>query len=165
MVRGRPAMTGNIQRTAVMMVEGEEDDISAPGQTYAAHALCTGVPKEFRRHLLVSRSGHFPLFHGTRSVTAHQEAGHEAHGPRVLMRRLIAVSVPSVLVPALGFPPVPAQARVYTDMPCHSEEMPMGGEGSGAPPARCLAPCWAATLWTLPPDGGWIARGGACRRR
>jgi poly(3-hydroxybutyrate) depolymerase len=65
-VRGRPAVPGAIQRTPVMIVEGEEDDISAPGQTHAAHALCTGVPKEFRRHLLVSRSGHFSLFHGAR---------------------------------------------------------------------------------------------------
>ena len=48
-----------------MTIEGENDDIAAPGQTYAAHALCTGIPEKFHRHLLVPKCGHFSLFYGS----------------------------------------------------------------------------------------------------
>lgn len=53
-----------IDDTALMTVEGEYDDIAAPGQTHAAHKLCPSVPNNARRHLIVRRSGHFSLFHG-----------------------------------------------------------------------------------------------------
>jgi poly(3-hydroxybutyrate) depolymerase len=53
-----------IRRTALMTIEGQDDDIAAPGQTHAAHAACVSVPEEWRSHLLVPRSGHFSLFHG-----------------------------------------------------------------------------------------------------
>ncbi len=63
---GKAVAPAAIRRTALMTVEGEEDDIAAPGQTLAAHDLCTGVPSEARRHLRVPRCGHFGLFHGAR---------------------------------------------------------------------------------------------------
>ncbi|WP_457093400.1 polyhydroxyalkanoate depolymerase [Microvirga sp. P5_D2] len=50
-----------IRRTALMTIEGQDDDIAAPGQT---HAACVSVPEEWRSHLLVPGSGHFSLFHG-----------------------------------------------------------------------------------------------------
>jgi poly(3-hydroxybutyrate) depolymerase len=53
-----------ISATALMTVEGAEDDIAAPGQTRAAHALCRSIPSTRRRHLLVDACGHFSLFHG-----------------------------------------------------------------------------------------------------
>jgi poly(3-hydroxybutyrate) depolymerase len=53
-----------IQSTALMTVEGEHDDIAAPGQTRRAHDLCPSVPNDARRQLLVTGSGHFSLFHG-----------------------------------------------------------------------------------------------------
>jgi poly(3-hydroxybutyrate) depolymerase len=53
-----------ISATALMTVEGAEDDIAAPGQTSAAHALCRSIPSTRRRHLLVDDCGHFSLFHG-----------------------------------------------------------------------------------------------------
>lgn len=53
-----------IEATALMTVEGAEDDIAAPGQTLAAQALCRSVPSRRRRHLLVEGCGHFSLFHG-----------------------------------------------------------------------------------------------------
>lgn len=53
-----------IRRTALMTIEGQDDDIAAPGQTYAAHAACVSVPAQWRSHLLVPGSGHFSLFHG-----------------------------------------------------------------------------------------------------
>jgi poly(3-hydroxybutyrate) depolymerase len=53
-----------IQRTALMTLEGEEDDIAGPGQTQAAHALCPAIPAKNHEHVAVPRSGHFSLFHG-----------------------------------------------------------------------------------------------------
>ncbi len=47
-----------------MTVEGAEDDIAAPGQTRAAHALCTSIPSRRREQVLVDACGHFSLFHG-----------------------------------------------------------------------------------------------------
>jgi poly(3-hydroxybutyrate) depolymerase len=66
MALGRPVNPGEIPRTGLMTVEGENDDIAAPGQTSAAHALCSGIPKNFHRHLLVPKTGHFSLFYGSR---------------------------------------------------------------------------------------------------
>ena len=60
----RPVDFAAIRSTALMTVEGEDDDIAAPGQTRRAHELCPSVPTDARRHLLVADCGHFSLFHG-----------------------------------------------------------------------------------------------------
>jgi poly(3-hydroxybutyrate) depolymerase len=64
--RGRRVEPGAIERTALLTIEGELDDISAPGQTLAAHALCTGVPAERRRNVLERGVGHYGIFSGSR---------------------------------------------------------------------------------------------------
>lgn len=53
-----------IRRTALMTVEGVDDDIAAPGQTLAAHELCPNIPAPMRRTLAIGGAGHFSLFHG-----------------------------------------------------------------------------------------------------
>jgi poly(3-hydroxybutyrate) depolymerase len=53
-----------LRATALMTVEGERDDIAAPGQTEAAHALASSLPSRLRRRLVVPRAGHFSLFYG-----------------------------------------------------------------------------------------------------
>jgi poly(3-hydroxybutyrate) depolymerase len=53
-----------IRRTALMTIEGAQDDIAAPGQTRAAHWLCPNIPAPMRRTLTVDGAGHFSLFHG-----------------------------------------------------------------------------------------------------
>ncbi len=68
--RGRPVEPAAITRTALMTVEGELDDISGVGQTYAAHALCAGLPAEKQRHLMQHGVGHFGIFNGKRWRTA-----------------------------------------------------------------------------------------------
>ena len=64
--RGTPVNPGLITRTALMTVEGERDDISGPGQTYAAHALCSALPEDMRRHHLQASVGHYGIFNGRR---------------------------------------------------------------------------------------------------
>ncbi len=55
-----------IERTALLTIEGERDDISAPGQTYAAHVLCTNLTAQQREHHLQTGAGHYALFNGRR---------------------------------------------------------------------------------------------------
>jgi poly(3-hydroxybutyrate) depolymerase len=56
----------DITRTALLTVEGELDDISGSGQTAAAHALCTGVPKTHQMHYEAQGAGHYGIFSGRR---------------------------------------------------------------------------------------------------
>jgi poly(3-hydroxybutyrate) depolymerase len=62
--RNQAVVLQSIRATALMTVEGEYDDIAAPGQTQRAHDLCPSVPAEARRRLVVPACGHFSLFHG-----------------------------------------------------------------------------------------------------
>jgi len=54
-----------IRRTALLTIEGERDDICSPGQTRAAHDLCSGVPDSRRRHHLQPGVGHYGVFSGS----------------------------------------------------------------------------------------------------
>jgi poly(3-hydroxybutyrate) depolymerase len=63
-VRNEKVTLGCIRATALMTVEGECDDIAAPGQTQRAHDLCSSIPGGARRRLVVPGCGHFSLFHG-----------------------------------------------------------------------------------------------------
>lgn len=53
-----------IRSTALLTVEGTQDDIAAPGQTAAAHDLCSALPARQRGRLVAEGCGHFSLFHG-----------------------------------------------------------------------------------------------------
>ena len=64
--RGQPVELDAIRSTALMTIEGERDDISAPGQTYAAHALCRSIPAARRAHYLQEGAGHYGIFSGRR---------------------------------------------------------------------------------------------------
>jgi poly(3-hydroxybutyrate) depolymerase len=55
-----------IRNTALLTIEGELDDISAPGQTEAAHALCRNIPARKKEHFLVPGVGHYGIFSGRR---------------------------------------------------------------------------------------------------
>lgn len=63
---GNRIALGAINKTKLMTIEGEWDDIAAPGQTSAAHELCASLSTSSRRRILVPRCGHFSLFHGER---------------------------------------------------------------------------------------------------
>jgi poly(3-hydroxybutyrate) depolymerase len=62
--RGRRVNPAAIRHTALMTIEGELDDISAPGQTEAAHGLCASIPDDRRRHLVQPGVGHYGIFNG-----------------------------------------------------------------------------------------------------
>ncbi len=64
--RGRRVDPSAIEETALLTVEGAQDDLCSPGQTEAAHALCTGLPPERRRSHLQQGVGHYGVFAGSR---------------------------------------------------------------------------------------------------
>jgi poly(3-hydroxybutyrate) depolymerase len=55
-----------IRRTALLTVEGEKDDISGAGQTYAAQDLCANIPASRKSHYLQLGVGHYGVFNGSR---------------------------------------------------------------------------------------------------
>jgi poly(3-hydroxybutyrate) depolymerase len=63
-IQDRTIALRSIRATALMTVEGELDDVAAPGQTQKAHELCRSVPAAARQQLVVPDCGHFSLFHG-----------------------------------------------------------------------------------------------------
>jgi len=61
---GKPVDPGRITRTALLTIEGEKDDISAPGQTIAAHNLLTGLSEAKHFQHLQPKVGHYGTFAG-----------------------------------------------------------------------------------------------------
>lgn len=64
--RGELVSAENITKTALMTIEGEKDDISAPGQTYSAHELCKNLPKDMQDNYLQQGVGHYGIFSGSK---------------------------------------------------------------------------------------------------
>ena len=67
--RGRRIDPSVIDRTALMTIEGERDDICSPGQTAAAHDLLSGLPSRMKRHHLQEGAGHYGVFSGKKWET------------------------------------------------------------------------------------------------
>ena len=65
-VRGELVRPQDITHTALLTIEGELDDISGAGQTRAAHALCSGIPKSRQFHYDAVGAGHYGIFSGRR---------------------------------------------------------------------------------------------------
>jgi poly(3-hydroxybutyrate) depolymerase len=63
-VAGRQVDIGKITDVAVKVVEGEKDDISAPGQCLAALPLLTGLPDHKKAAHLEPGAGHYGIFAG-----------------------------------------------------------------------------------------------------
>jgi poly(3-hydroxybutyrate) depolymerase len=64
--RGRRIDPSQIRRVALLTVEGEFDDISAVGQTEAAHVLCSNIPADDKAHYMQQGVGHYGVFNGSR---------------------------------------------------------------------------------------------------
>ncbi len=63
-VNGRQVDISKITTVAVKIVEGENDDISAPGQCYAALGLLTGLPDDKKASHVEPGAGHYGIFAG-----------------------------------------------------------------------------------------------------
>ncbi len=63
---GQRVTPSAITKTALLTIEGERDDISAPGQTVAAHALCNNIAPRKKFHYLQQGAGHYGIFEGRR---------------------------------------------------------------------------------------------------
>ena len=63
-VAGRKVDISKITTVAVKIVEGEKDDISAPGQCLAALDLLTGLPDSKKASHLEPGAGHYGIFAG-----------------------------------------------------------------------------------------------------
>ena len=98
-VSGDLVVPAAIKDVGLMTVEGELDDISCPGQTYAAHGLCANIPDARRKHLLVEGCGHYGIFSGSRwrnvVYPAIREfiAGEKALGVKALVKASVKPSV------------------------------------------------------------------------
>lgn len=64
--RGHRIHPERIKHTALLTVEGERDDISGVGQTYAAHTILAGLAPEMKHHHLQLGVGHYGVFSGSR---------------------------------------------------------------------------------------------------
>ena len=64
--RGQRVDPGAIRNCGLMTVEGEKDDISGVGQTYAAQELCVNIPAAKKLHYLQTEVGHYGVFNGSR---------------------------------------------------------------------------------------------------
>jgi poly(3-hydroxybutyrate) depolymerase len=65
-VRGQKVKPEDIQTTALLTVEGADDDITGKGQTHVTHELCTGVPEGMRQSITAPGCGHYGIFSGSK---------------------------------------------------------------------------------------------------
>ncbi|NKB29435.1 MAG: polyhydroxyalkanoate depolymerase [Rhodobacteraceae bacterium] len=63
-IAGKPVDIAAIKDVAVNVIEGEEDDISAPGQCLAALDLLSGLPEAKKASHLEPDAGHYGIFAG-----------------------------------------------------------------------------------------------------
>jgi len=64
--RGQPIDPAQVTDVALQTIEGGKDDICAPGQTEAAHAIMRGLPEPLRDHYIEPEVGHYGGFAGSR---------------------------------------------------------------------------------------------------
>lgn len=64
--RGIPVDPSAIRNTALLTIEGENDDISGLGQTKAAQDLCSSLSPDMRAHYMQPAVGHYGVFNGSR---------------------------------------------------------------------------------------------------
>jgi poly(3-hydroxybutyrate) depolymerase len=89
--RGQLVDLKAIRNSGLLTVEGEKDDISGVGQTYAANELCVNIPEARKQYYLAEGVGHYGVFNGSRfrkliaprirKFIAGIEASAEAGGP------------------------------------------------------------------------------------
>jgi len=64
--QGKPVDFNAIDDTALLTVEGADDDICGLGQTEAAQDICKNIPKNMRKHHVQQGAGHYGIFSGSK---------------------------------------------------------------------------------------------------
>jgi len=64
--RGVRVDAANITRTALLAIEGENDDISGLGQTKVALTLATNLPEDKKKYYMAAHVGHYGIFNGSK---------------------------------------------------------------------------------------------------
>ncbi len=64
--RGKFAELKDISKTAILAIEGENDDITGIGQTKSVLTLCENLPDSMKEYLLAEGVGHYGLFNGSK---------------------------------------------------------------------------------------------------
>ena len=64
--REQPVEPAAVERTALLTIEGENDDICAVGQTGAAHELLSGLKASQKVRYVQAEVGHYGVFNGRR---------------------------------------------------------------------------------------------------
>lgn len=116
-----------LKRTALMTVEGELDDISAHGQTTAAHEISVNLPANLQYHHFQEGAGHYGIFNGTRWQTQIM--------PRVrhFIRQMDPGRTP---IPAGDFEKAPDLAAPQYDHNVHGIEAVLARMAKKSPPTE-----------------------------
>lgn len=126
-IGGRRLDLGKIRGLAVHIVEGEEDDISAPGQCLAALPLLTGIPEEKKSVHLEPGAGHYGIFAG----------GSWRRNIRPLVLRFIDENAREVAAAPVAPPPAERPAAPAPASVAQAEAIAHGAaQADHAPPAR-----------------------------
>ncbi|KTC94534.1 polyhydroxyalkanoate depolymerase [Legionella erythra] len=62
--KGQTIRLQDIKKTAILVIEGEHDDITGLGQTRAVIDLCKNLPDSMKEYFLAMGVGHYGLFNG-----------------------------------------------------------------------------------------------------
>ncbi|MEM6627069.1 MAG: polyhydroxyalkanoate depolymerase [Pseudomonadota bacterium] len=65
-LRGEHVPISGIKKTPIFVIEGERDDVAAPGQCKAALEITTSLPKARKQYHLEPDAGHYAVFSGTK---------------------------------------------------------------------------------------------------
>jgi poly(3-hydroxybutyrate) depolymerase len=102
--RGQLVNPADIDRTAMLAIEGERDDISGLGQTKAALDLATRLPDSKKQYFMAEGAGHYGIFNGSKwreTVAPVVERFIRAHDPAKLTPLPARVVVPLHVEPAV----------------------------------------------------------------
>lgn len=64
--RGKYAQLLDIDKTALLAIEGGKDDITGIGQTKSVLELCKNLPDTMKKYVLAEEVGHYGLFNGSK---------------------------------------------------------------------------------------------------
>jgi len=107
-VSGQRVDPSKIKNTMLFTVECEKDDISAPGQTFAAHVLCNGLKSSGHYHYEQEDAGHYGGFSGRR----YREG---------VLPRIEAFIREAGRHNGLRYDPLPSESAAKTVMPEHAD--------------------------------------------